>query len=97
MRAPAVSLFPPTVRLIGDLTVLGNARISCEVRGKVYVQEHLQVAPNAVVHGDIRSGSLRIAPGAEVKGLLAVGRAATAKVRAGTVPALRRFLSFGRS
>ncbi len=94
MDASSVSLFPPAIRLIGDLTVLGSARIECEVRGRVYVQEHLHVEPNAVVHGEIRSGSLRIVPGAEVKALLAVGRAVV-KVR--PVPSLRKILSFGRS
>lgn len=92
MHASTVSLFPPAIRLIGDLTVLGSARIECEVRGRVYVQEHLQVEPNAVVHGEIHSGSLRIVPGAEVKALLAIGRLIKTK----PVSSLKKMFSFGR-
>jgi cytoskeletal protein CcmA (bactofilin family) len=92
MHAPPVSLFPPAIRLVGDLTVLGNARIECEVRGRVYVREHLHLEPNAVVHGEIHSGSLRIVPGAEVKADVAVGSAVKVK----PVPSLLKFFSFGK-
>ena len=68
-----ISLFPPTIRLMGDLTVLGNARIECEIHGKVTVTEHLEVDRGAIILGELRSGSLRIEPGAQVKADLMVG------------------------
>ncbi len=84
MESKAV-FFPPAIRLVGDLTVLGDARVACSLRGKVRVSGRLEVDPVAVVEGEIRSGSLRIERGATVKADLAVGAQAA-------VPARRRGL-----
>ncbi|HEY8966438.1 MAG TPA: polymer-forming cytoskeletal protein [Candidatus Methylacidiphilales bacterium] len=70
------TVLPPELRLIGDLTVFGNARIACELRGKVNVRDHLEVFKEARIDGELRSGSLRIEPGARIKALLLIGKAA---------------------
>ena len=89
MESKSVSLFPPAIRLVGDLTVLGNARIACEIRGHIRVRGHLEIDPAAVVVGELRSGSLHIELGAVVKAGLSVGKAAAAPVQG-----LSRFLPF---
>ena len=95
------TVLPPELRLIGDLTVFGNARIACELRGKVNVRDHLEIFKEARIDGELRSGSLRIEPGARIKALLLIGKAVPP-----TAPVLslgmgdtfgdlvRRFLSF---
>lgn len=88
MEAKSLSLFPPAIRLVGDLTVLGDARISCEIRGHIRVRGHLEIDPAAVVTGEVRSGSLHVEPGAVVKAGLSVGKAAA------PVRGLSRFLPF---
>jgi len=72
----STTILPPALRLIGDLTVFGNAHISCELRGKVNVRDHLEVSKEARIDGELRSGSLRIEPGARIKALLLIGKAA---------------------
>ncbi len=69
------TVLPPELRLIGDLTVFGSARIACELRGKVHVRDHLEIFKEARIDGELRSGSLRIEPGARIKALLLIGRA----------------------
>ena len=81
MDSPSPSLFPPAIRLVGDLTVLGDARISCEIRGQIRVRGHLAIDRIAVVSGELRSGSLHIEPGAVVKAALFIGKTAAAPVR----------------
>ncbi|SDU23652.1 Polymer-forming protein [Verrucomicrobium sp. GAS474] len=78
MEATApTTVLPTELRLIGDLTVFGSARIACELRGKVHVRDHLEIFKEARIDGELRSGSLRIEPGARIKALLLIGKAAT--------------------
>ena len=84
-----MSLFPPEIRLVGDLTVLGDARIACEIRGQIRVWGRLEIDRIAVVSGELRSGSLHIEPGAVVKAVLHIGKTAAAPVKG-----LSRFLPF---
>jgi len=89
MESKSVSLFPPAIRLAGDLTVLGNARIACEIKGQIRVWGHLEIDRAAVVTGELRSGSLHVEPGAVVKAGLCIGKAAAAPAQGVT-----RFLNF---
>lgn len=91
LNPSSAALFPPAIRLVGDLTVMGDARIACTLRGRIKVLGHLEIDPIAVIQGEVRSGSLRIEPGASVKGDLFVGKMTAIPQRG-----LRKLFAFSR-
>jgi cytoskeletal protein CcmA (bactofilin family) len=81
---------PSGLRLDGALAVRGDARIACALKGSLRVEGRLEIAPGAVVDGDVASHSLQIEPGSTVRARLAIGKA-SAPAQAKVAP-LRRFL-----
>jgi len=89
MARPSSPLrLPPGLRLDGALVVRGDARVACAVKGSLRVEGRLEIAPGAVVDGEVASHSLHIEPGATVRARLAIGKVPSPA----KVAPLRRFL-----
>lgn len=64
----------PRARIEGDVQI-GRARIEGHVTGSVNVSGHLDVLDGGVIEGDVHYGSIAIAAGARVSGVLSSRRA----------------------
>lgn len=63
----------PRARVEGDVRI-GRARIEGHVTGTVTVTGHLDIVDGGVVEGDVHYGSIAIAAGARVTGVLSSRR-----------------------
>jgi len=70
---PDDSFLGPDVVVEGKVKGRGNLRVAGQVKGQVVVAGDVTIEAGAFIDGEVKAGSLTVAPGARMRGMVEFG------------------------